>query len=405
VRQAVVTAREDGPGGLRLVGYVVSEAEDTEVLAHAARQLPAYLVPAAVVVMDALPLAPGGKVDRAALPAPAGAGRGPGSGPATALEQLVCRVFADVLGLDDAGPQDSFFALGGHSLLAVTLASRLRARGLPVSVAAVFAAPTPAGLAGRLGDAALPQALGALLPIRAGGTVPPLFCLPPAGGASWCYLPLARSVPPDIPLYGLQSPGLDGAAPLPETLQELASGYLRHIRALQPHGPYHLLGWSFGGLIAHEIAVQLQAAGQQVAALILLDAYPPGPDTPGPDTPDELARAADAVRREAGHLLGAEAATVTEELYQRVARIRLNNAALGRGHQPGLFRGPALLLIAAEGKPADVPAADRWTDYVSGAIAEVPLPCAHLDMAQPEMLARVWPATSAWLGPQGLLLP
>jgi surfactin synthase thioesterase subunit len=121
--------------------------------------------------------------------------------------------------------------------------------------------PTVAGLIQQMDLTSVRGALGALLPIRATGTRAPIFCLHPAGGVSWCYLPLARHVPPDTPLYGLQSPALDGTADLPGTLRELASSYLRQIRAVQPDGPYHLLGWSFGGLAAHEIAVQLQAAG------------------------------------------------------------------------------------------------------------------------------------------------
>jgi thioesterase domain-containing protein len=427
VAQAVVTARGDGPGGPQLAGYVVpaagpgGEAGDpaglaASVRAHAAAQLPGYMVPAAVITMDALPLTPSGKVDHAALPAPdhgARDGRVTGRRAATALEQLICGAFAEVLQVSETGPDDSFFALGGHSLLAVTLVTRLREQGVPVSVAAVFAAPTPAGLIQQLGSPSVPAGLGVLLPIRAHGTTAPLFCLPPAGGASWCYMPLARSVPPGIPLYALQSPGLDGAAPVPGSVRELASTYIQHIRAIQPAGPYQLLGWSFGGITAHEIAVQLQAAGQQVAALILLDAYPPGQppgstshhDTPaspppGPaQTEDEhggLARAAEAVRREARHLLGTVSAAISEELYLRLARIRRNNDAISRGHQPGLFRGRALLLAATQGKPASAPAAGRWKDYVSEPVTEVPLACTHLDMAKPEMLDQVWPAISTW---------
>jgi amino acid adenylation domain-containing protein len=413
VGRAVVAARADGPGGVRLVGYVVPAdgAGDADGLGgvvreFAAGRLPGFMVPAAVVVLEALPLTPNGKVDRAALPAPQAAA-GHSRPAATALEQLVCAVFAEVLGVEEAGPEDSFFALGGHSLLAVTLVTRLRERGLAVPVAAVFDAPTPAGLIQQLGSPSLPGALGILLPIRAGGTRAPLFCLPPAGGASWCYMPLARSIPPDIPLYGLQSPGLDGAAAIPGSLPELASTYLRHIRAIQPDGPYHLLGWSLGGIIAHEIAVQLQAAGQQVAALILLDAYPRSPQPDGTsnhhppagsdqDHHDDLTRAAEAVRREAGHLLGTASAGITQELYQRLARIRLNNAAITRTHQPGLFHGEALLLVATEGKTAAQPAAGHWKQHVSGPIAEVSLACTHLDVAKPEMLAQAWTAISAW---------
>jgi thioesterase domain-containing protein/aryl carrier-like protein len=375
------------------------------------------MVPAAVVVLGALPLTPAGKLDKAALPAP---DRTP-AGAHTALrtvtsefEEILCEEFARVLGLERIGIDDDFFRFGGHSLLAVKLVTRLQARGVSVSVRDVITAPTVAGLMSQMSLSSVQGALSPLLPIRTKGTRPPLFCIHPAAGLSWCYMALARYVPEDFRIYGLQARGLDGTGEPPRSIREMAADYIGLIRTVQDTGPYYLLGWSFGGVPAHEIAVQLQAAGEEVAGLIILDAYParrgsePGAGdeegmaagdlaVPGPDPEVRaamMARVFERARQEAGGVFGA----ISDDELMLLVHNGDRHLDMHVAHVPGRFDGDLLLFVATSGKKDTVPTAERWGSYVSGEITEIRLPCAHSDLVEPHILSQVWSAISDDLG-------
>ncbi len=322
-------------------------------------------------------------------------------GPAVWVEKVLREAFAEVLGVERVGPHDSFFALGGHSLPAMRLSERLRRRGIPVSVRTLFQSPTVAGLLDRLEFSGTGHGLGALLPIRARGCQPPLFCIHPVTGLAWCYLPLSRFVPADRPLYGLQARGLDvadGASSMPSSVAEMAQDYLTLIRSVQESGPYHLLGC---GIVAQEMAVQLRKAGEQVAVLVIMDAYPSGgecdaglgatsePSDGGENVGAHTSQAAKdrlaaQIRSERGVVLSA----VSDEELPLFERVMRNNEQLMKDHRPQVYDGALLLVVAGESAPGDP--AGRWRPYVSGELLQSRLSCGHYELAEPGMLAQAW---------------
>jgi thioesterase domain-containing protein len=434
VGQAAVIAREDVPGEARLVGYVTAAAGDSAAAAsgrdgdglaaaareHAATRLPGYMVPAAIVALDALPMTPSGKIDKAALPAPDNAPAGGRGAVGSQLEQILCEEFAAVLGVESVGIDDDFYRMGGHSLLAVKLVTGLQARGVSVSVRSLVTAPTVHGLMSQMSLSSVRGAFSPLLPIRTNGDRPPLFCVHPAGGLSWCYMPLAKHVPEDLPVYGLQDPGLDGTGEPPSSVRELAADHIRRIRSVQETGPYYLLGMSSGGLVAHEIVVQLEADGEEIGALVLLDAYPANrtsdpaadahervpaeePGTPGPDEVSVdvvMAQMADRIRQEIGDSLGA----ITDDEVMGLAQLFKRNTELVHSHHPGRFNGEALLFLATGGKQKVTRSGELitrsgrlWDGYISS-VTEIPIPCTHSDMIRPDILGQVWAEVSTRLG-------
>jgi amino acid adenylation domain-containing protein len=283
VRQALVLVREVSPGNPQLVAWLTSDeaAFDTAALrAFLKQRLPEYMVPSAFVPLDAFPLTPNGKVDRRALPAPdLSRATGPHElvAPRDVLEHTLVGIWRELLGLQSVGIRTSFFELGGHSLLAVQLMARIREHtGRELPLAALFQAPTVEGLASLLRQ--VPAPFSPLVPIQRDGSKRPLFLVHPVGGNVLGYAELARRLGPELPVYGLQSQGLDGQQPPLGTLEEQAALYLEVLRTVQPHGPYRLGGWSMGALVAFEMAHQLQAHGEEVELLALID---PSPATQG----------------------------------------------------------------------------------------------------------------------------
>ncbi|WP_395370103.1 amino acid adenylation domain-containing protein [Streptomyces tubercidicus] len=429
VGRAVVTVREDRPGDRRLVAYV-QQAPDGPTLSPAAlrdetaAQLPSYMTPSAFVIVDSWPLTPNGKLDHRALPAPAPVTGRSTRPPASPQEELLCRLFAEVLGAEQVGVDDNFFELGGHSLLATRLVSRLAALlgGAP-ALRDVFAAPTPARLAAQLAGGGS-SAFEVMLPLRTAGRTAPLFCVHPVAGFSWRYAALLGALDTDHPVYALQSRGLDGTEPPARSLDEMAEDYVREIRRVQPEGPYHLLGWSLGGIMAHAVATALQAQGQEVALLAVLDAYPAPADGPGTGGPAEIltqmyegyadiyglpegastelpdpdvmrARITDWLGRgesELRHLDDAQRAVALD--------IMVNNVSLTNARRLDRFRGTMLLVVATR-KQQEWTSPQTWKEFLDGELEIHEVDCEHARMLEPEPAADICGVIAPRIGGPG----
>ncbi|WP_217545222.1 non-ribosomal peptide synthetase [Streptomyces sp. GbtcB6] len=403
VSSVAAAVHEDPAGDPRLVAYAVPTAEghlDAAALrSYAAGTLPSHMVPDKVVALDALPLTPNGKRDRRLLPQPDfTAAPMPFRPPRTADEEVLCGLFADVLGLEQVGIDDSFFELGGHSLTATRLVSRIRATlGRDLPLRDLFEAPTVAALAGRLEAESSGSALEVLLPLNLRGDGPPLFCFHPAGGLAWVYARLIQHLPADQRLYGLQTRGLTQLRDVPATVEEIAADYVNEIRSVQPHGPYRLLGWSSGGVLAHATAALLQQEGQSVDFLVLIDAHPtarPDEVDPEPDHLPDLAGAigvqldlAEVDHHDPRELLNALKASdhplrdldesTILAMYQDYETARTSRHT----YVPPQFRGDVLAFTAASDRRES--AVRTWAPYVRGHITEHPISCHHHEMMQP----------------------
>jgi amino acid adenylation domain-containing protein len=243
-------------------------------------KLPEYMVPSAFVILEAFPLSPNGKVDRKALPAPDTAERTAASNfvaPRDSLEQKLVGIWEDVLGLETIGIRDNFFEIGGHSLLAVRLMAQIQKQfGRHLPLATLFQSPTIEHVASLLRQQPEMHVWSPVVPIQSAGSHAPLFCVHPTGGNVLCYADLAKHLGSQQPFYGLQARGLEGRQePIPD-IETMAAYYLEALRKVQPHGPYFLAGWSFGGAVAFEMARQLYAQNQSVPFLALIDIWVPG---------------------------------------------------------------------------------------------------------------------------------
>jgi amino acid adenylation domain-containing protein len=421
VREAVAVAQPGAAGDSRLVAYVVARpgaeapgglagasggepAATAALRAFLADRLPDSMLPAVFVWLERLPRSANGKVDHRALPRPAAA---PASGrrpPRDLCELQLARIWEDLLDCGPVAPTDSFFSLGGHSLLAVRLMNRIRTcfgRKLPLSV--LFASPTLEALAARVRQAGPPVRRSVLVHLHGRGAGVPLFLVHPGGGNVLCYWQLAHALGSDSPVYGLQLPDLEGAAPSVGRLETLAAHYLEALATVQPLGPCCLGGWSLGGVIAFEMARQLERQGREVPLLALIDslapARRPAPPAAGGDLvrlfAEDLAglldlsgeraeiqlpaaepaalRALCDIARAHGHLPHDLDAASVERLF---AMFKAGHRALA-GYTAEPYQGPVLLFTAGDEAAGRRDPTLGWRDLAPGGLSLCSLPGNH----------------------------
>lgn len=426
-------------GGEHLIGYVSGapgESVDLDaVRSVVAESLPEYMRPGVWMLVDDIALNSAGKIDRKSLPEPEFIA-GEYSAPEGPVEQAIADVFAAVLGVERVGATEAFFDLGGNSLSATRVVARLRERhGFSVELAWLFSDPTVRGLARRLAeDNAVSNDV--VISLRGEGSRPPLFCVHPAGGLAWFYGGLAPHLR-DRPIYGLQDPHVVTGEPSVTDARVLARRYVEEIRRVQPHGPYHLLGWSVGGVIAHAMAVHLVGLGEQVAYLGIMDSRPEDEPVILHDVPQQGEQTHPfATATESGPVIEPDASTVVDVLggwrdlfdlgddvqasspEEVTAIIRQQISGMGLlaedqverimdsfesstqvvlDYRPDVFTGDMHVFTATEDKADPSTLAAAWRPFVTGAVDNVDVATHHLGMANADALAVVGPALDAQL--------
>jgi amino acid adenylation domain-containing protein len=399
VNQAAVIAREDHPGDKRLVAYITGTADARLIRAQLTTQLPNYMVPAAVVALERLPSNVNGKLNICALPAPDYGDNGRYQAPATPTEEILSNIYAEALGLERVGVDESFFDLGGDSLLAMRVVDAIYIKlGTRIAGRALYDAPSVRTLGLQLNSADSKVEDGPVEYLSRGAGAP-LFCIHPSGGLARPYSNLASYL--DCPLIGIQQVSQERRA-MPVSIREMARNYADSIQALHSDGQYNLLGWSFGGVVAHAIAVELQRRECTVSRLIVLDAV---------IDPDDIAVIEDAAAESTAladilQANGIDARQRPESLNKwrvgdvahqhdlpqgdnpstrlinELIRNHNTNASLLWKHEPEVFDGNMILFSAAK-THRRASLTRSWRPYVTGGIDEFPIMCTHHEMLNP----------------------
>ena len=414
VKSVVVHPWKDQGGQTMLVAYLISPQPpptELDLRQFVTQKLPSYMHPQHYQWLDAFPVSTNGKVDRQALPPLDLSSRSlaPWTAPRDHLERQLLEIWQEVLQTSSIGVQDNFFHVGGHSLLATSLMTQIQQRlGMNFPLTLLFQHPTLAQLASALRQFSpeLPKPSG-VVPLHAGSSEQsPLFLIHPIGGGLGCYTDLTRRLGRHYSLYGLQAQGLYDRQPPHSSISAMAAHYVQCIRSVQPAGPYALGGWSFGGVVALEMAHQLGRQGHPVASLTLIDSWVPRASQP-PETfaqrlsafvtslefppPDGIAageRWCDQspaaalegllTQLQQAHRLPLD--WTRSQFIQLFEVFQANDNALDR-YQPPVYTGPTTALSCEAASPSPCPdLAVPLSQFVSGSLTRYVVPGNHFTM-------------------------
>jgi amino acid adenylation domain-containing protein len=434
IKQAVVLARPAN-GNTQLLAFIVPAADKNPLSSADLKQvlatgLPDYMIPAVFVPLAQIPVTPGGKVDRTALmQLESGAAENRSHvAPRTEIEAHLAEIWRQVLNVDQVGVYDNFFDLGGHSLLSVRLMAVIHKKlGRELPLSSLFQATDIAGQAKLLQQNRQPWT--PLVCLQPNGDMAPLFCVHAVAGNVLCYQELSRHMGEQRPFYGLQATDIDSGAHT-GSIEGLAALYVAAIRSIQAQGPYHLGGWSMGGVIAYEMAGQLQQAGEQVGTLVLMESYTPEAvrtfeqeylDKKRPSGGDGETLLLIAFARELGledaEMIMAGAAAATDltlrldELFEqakqagllptdidstqlhRLFQVYEANVQAMNQYAPGQYQGNIKLFFADRADDGGAYANGGWTKLISGELSVATVPGDHYSiLRQPnvQILAEKW---------------
>ncbi|WKX71565.1 amino acid adenylation domain-containing protein [Streptomyces sp. XD-27] len=398
VARAAVVQREHRDGGQRIVGYVLPEPDAAaaeaggqallaQLPAYLSGHLPRHMVPDTVIPLAEFPLTPDGRLDREALPSE-DTSTAASREPRNSHEERMCALFAELLECESVGIDDDFFELGGHSLLATRLSARIRSEfNIDMPLRTIIKYPTVAELAALLLVAAteeLSDPFGVVLELNSdpGTGKLPLWFMHGGGGLGWAFFSFVLHAQ-DRPAYALQSRGWDGVEPQAASVEEMVEDYVDQMVKMQPEGPFHLVGWSYGGTVVQAVAEAVDRRGREVAFVAILDSQPGGDYFKEIHEGRTVADYRTELEEHFGQYFGTEN---RQQLVDSMSRILANNAAIMSKFQSPVYRGDVLFFNATLEENSY---AHLWRPYVLGSIEVHDVRAVHHELHMPGPVAEI----------------